>query len=150
MPLHRLGRDRRHDLVAHELPCQLGAVPLAQGSTGLLGQLTRPPHQVQRHLRGKRSVADPAADDPQTGEATVTIPIRPGPDDVGSDPNLASDLIERQPIRHQQDDPRPTHQPGRCRRPPRHALYCRTPFSVQLDYSATAWSRHQRPSTEFP
>ena len=29
-PLHRLGRDRRHDLVAHELPCQLGTVPLAE------------------------------------------------------------------------------------------------------------------------
>ena len=86
----------------------------------------------------------------QTREAARAIPIHPGPHDVRSDPDLASDPIQRHPIRRQQNDPRPTHQPGRYRRPPRHALYCRTPFSVQLDYSATAWSRHQRPSTEFP
>ena len=63
-PLDRLGRDRRHDLVADELPCQFCAVPLAEGPPGLLGQLARPPDQVQGHLRGKRSAADPTADDP--------------------------------------------------------------------------------------
>ena len=113
-PLHRLGRDRRHDLIAHELPRQFGTVPLAQGSPGLLGQLTRPPHQVQRHLRGKRSVADPTADDPATPQAAHTIPIHPRPHDVRSDADLAGDPIERLPIGRQQDDPRPPHQP----RPP--------------------------------
>jgi hypothetical protein len=62
-PLDRLGRDRSHHLIAHELSGEFGAVPLAERATGVLRQLAGPPHQVQRHLRGKTSAADPVADD---------------------------------------------------------------------------------------
>ena len=73
-------------------------------------------------------------------KAARSIPIRPGPDHVGPDPNLAGDLVEQQPIRHRQDDPGASRQPGCCRRPTDHALQRGTIFSVQLDRSATARS----------
>ena len=97
--LDRLGRDRRHDLIANHLPRQFGAVPLAQGSTGLLGQLTRPPHQVQRHRRGKRSVADQAADDPANprGRPRDTDPPRSGRRWVGPQPGERLDRAAAHP-----------------------------------------------------
>ena len=92
-PLDRLGRDRRHDLIADELPRQLRAVPLAERPPGLLGQLAGPPHQVQGDLRGKRSAADPAADDParRRGHPLDTDPPRSGPRWAGPQPRGRSD-----------------------------------------------------------
>src|SRR6188474_236091 len=79
--LHRLGRDRRHDLVADELPRELGAVPLAERAAGLLGQFAGAPHQVQAHLRGKTSGAARSVDGPPTrrGRPYDTDPPRCGP-----------------------------------------------------------------------
>ena len=67
----RLGRDRFHDAIAHQLLGNLAAIPLRQRSTDVIRSFTGDLHHVHRHFGGKKPACGRVRDD------LVTLPSDP-------------------------------------------------------------------------